>query len=142
MSQETPSMIYSGVTSNQVVIRDAQGTDLPFIYSTWLKNLYYGSHWFREIDKDRYFDKYKRVVTSLITHSTVKIACLSSEPEVIIGYVVYRGDTLHWVYVKKAWRQMGIAKELVPVNDIRWVSHLTKIGKQLRRKEWRFDPFV
>lgn len=122
-------------------IRPANVDDLPFIYSTWLKNLYYGCPFYRDVDRKTYFSSYKHIVTGLLSRATVKVCCLKEEPEVVLGYSVHEGEILHWVYVKKAWRGLRIASCLVPPN-IAWVSHLTNIGKKLKPKDWKFDPFV
>jgi hypothetical protein len=49
---------------------------------------------------------------------------------------------LHWIFVKKAWRNNGLAKSLIP-NNITKVTHLTTVGKALLGKlpGAIFDPF-
>ena len=54
----------------------------------------------------------------------VKIACLTEDPEVILGYSITEGDIIHWVYVKEMWRKQGIAKMLLPKN-IKTATNLT-----------------
>lgn len=77
----------------------------------------------------------------IIWRSQVKVACLEEEPDVVLGYAVYEGETLHWVFVKKAWRKLEIASKLVP-KKISRITHITKLGKSLKDKEWVFDPFL
>ena len=122
-------------------IRDAGGGDAAFIFATWLRSLYFGSSFFRRIDKDTYFDKYKLVVSALLAMATIKIACLSEDQDVVVGYAVYEGPVLHWVYVKKNWRKQGVARLLVPDN-INTFSHFTNVGWTARRLEWKFNPFL
>lgn len=123
-----------------VTIRAAQESDLPFIFSTWLKGLYHGNEFFSLINKEAYFSNYHAVVTQILMRSTVQVACLIEDPDVVLGYSVSKGGTLHWVFVKKAWRKLGIAKMLVPAS-IDTVTHLTKIGQSLRKPGWAFNPF-
>ncbi len=130
--------------SELVAIRGGRESDLPFIYSTWLKNLRYGNSWFEAIDQEVYYDVYHNVIEQVLASPgvTVKVACLRDDPEVILGYSVFKGPRLDYVFVKSAWRGIGIAKLLVPTN-IAVVSHLTKVGLALLRKRpnIKFNPF-
>lgn len=123
-------------------IRQATKEDEAFIYATWLRSQYFGNTWFKQMEKDAFFDNYKNVVAARLASSLVLVSCLESDPEVVLGYAVYSPDktTLHWIYVKRAWRQLGIARELA-APEITSVSSLTKIGKALMPKEWKFNPF-
>jgi hypothetical protein len=124
-----------------IVTRPGEATDVGFIYSTWLKGLYYGNDWFRAIPQELYYDHYHQVIEKLLFNSTTTVACLSEDPDVIIGYAVYSKDTLHWVFVKNPWRKLGVAKKLIPDN-IKRVTHLTILGKKLLPETWVFDPFT
>ncbi len=124
-----------------MVVREGRADDLPFIYSTWLRGLYYGHPWYKLVDKETFFAKYKLIVMKLLSRSFVSVFCLRTDPDVVLGYAVYEGPVLHWVYVKKAWRQFGIATKLMP-EGIDAVSHLTSLGRIVKPKEWKFDPFV
>jgi len=128
---------------NNVLIRNAVETDLPFIYATWLKGLYHDKLWpaFRVVHQDTFYPNYHRVIESILSRSTVFVACLEDEPDVVLGYSVVSGNTLHWIFIKKAWRGNKIAKQLVPVT-INSVSHLTKLGQKLKPKEWEYNPFL
>lgn len=121
--------------------RAFEPTDESFIYSTWLRGLYYGNEWFRKIDKQSFFDKYRLVIQHLLATSTIKVICLEDAPDVIAGYVVYSGTKLHWVYVKKSWRGIGLGRELVPT-DIESVTHLTEKAAKKKNPLWRFDPLL
>lgn len=124
-----------------VLLREGNEDDYAFVYATWLKGLRHGNDWFEAIDADCYFNKYKEVVRHLLHTSKLVVACLSDEPDVVLGYVVTRGPVLHWVFVKKAWRKLGIGKRLIP-QGIDTVSHLTKVGRAILPKEWKFNPFT
>jgi GNAT superfamily N-acetyltransferase len=126
-----------------VTIRQAQADDEAFIYATFLKGLYHGNGWFGKIDKTVYFANYHKVIEALLSRSVVKVACLADEPDVVLGYSITSPDniTLHWVFVKKAWRKMGLAKRLVPPT-ITTVSHITRLGETLMPSTWSFNPFL
>jgi hypothetical protein len=129
------------VTLNTIQIRDVREEDLPLIYSTWLLGLYHGCEWFGRIKKDSFFKNYKSALENRLPHCKIKVAALSEDPDVILGYVCYRENVLDWIFVKKAWRKMGIAKMLMPKN-IKACTHLTKVGRSIKPKEWDFDPFI
>lgn len=125
-------------------IRDAVEGDYTFIYATFLRGLYYGDESFKRVDKDLFMENYHYILDHMlhIEGINIKMCVLSEDPEVILGYAVYKGPRLDWVFVKKAWRKIGIAKSLVP-SDITTVSHLTTVGEAIlkTRPTIKFNPF-
>ncbi len=89
---------------------------------------------------------YHKVLERFLDNPKVNItvACLIDDPQVILGYSVTResrGDVvMDWVFVKSAWRNIGIGKSLVPPN-LKIVTHLTKTGRALKPEEVIYDPF-
>lgn len=139
------------VSVESVLIRDHQPDDMPFIYSTWLKGLYYGDSWFSLIPKAVFMAYYHHVLETLLSRqgTVVKVACLKSDPTTVLGYSVFHftppdSKCLDWVFVKRSWRTIGIAKRLVPLAQINTVTHLTKTGVSMLydRPTLRFNPFV
>ncbi len=117
--------------------------DRNFILATFLRGLYYGDSWFSEINKSVFMEHYHKVINYLIDKKTIniRVACLKDDPTVILGYAIFEGDTLHWVFIKKSWRNIGLAKDLVP-KDIKIVTHLTSVGLSIsKRKGFEFNPF-
>lgn len=125
-------------------IRDATDKDVNFVLATFLRGLYYGDSWFSLIPKPIFMANYKAVAEALLKRATVKVACLKEEPDVILGYSILSNDyqTVHWCFVKSAWRRRGIAKSLLPQHPTA-VSHLTKLGLILLPKlnSAIFNPF-
>lgn len=115
--------------------------DYNFIMATWLIGLYYGNDWFTKIDKDVYMKHYHDIVDRVLKKPTLisNLAVLKEDDSVILGYAIYEPKILHWVYVKEAWREIGIAKQIVP-EDTEVTTHLTKLGFSLR-KHIKFNPF-
>lgn len=127
-----------------IVFRDHVKSDNDVIYSTWMNSLYYGNDWFREIDNDVFFGKYRKVIETILEKKDTKvtIACLDNDADTVVGYAVAEGlEILHWIYVRPAWRKLGIAKSLVQ-DDTQVTTHITKIGRSIKPKEWVFDPFL
>jgi GNAT superfamily N-acetyltransferase len=128
-----------------IKFRYLQPEDEPFIYATWLKGLYFGNAWFRKISQDAYFNKYREVVKHLLSSATTVLAVLEEDPDVIVGYCVSapnvegNGSTVHWVYVKQAWRAKGIARAIIPINMTR-ITHLT--DNVTKPAGVKFDPLL
>lgn len=127
------------------LIREANEQDKNFIYSTWLKGLYFGNDFYKEIVKDVYFQQYSRVIEAILARpgTHVAVICLQEDPATILGYAVYTlPAALHWVFIKAAWRRQGLAKKLVP-EGIKSVTHITKPGLAIaRQKGLDFNPFL
>lgn len=131
-----------------VSIREAVPADRAFILATWLRSIYYGDNFFSQIPKDRFMKHYHKLIERFIDNpiALVQVVCLKDDPEVILGYSVAHttaeGVALDWVYVKKPWRGIGIARSLIP-QGVASVSHLTKVGASLLPKLPKvvFDPF-
>ena len=114
------------------------------VFSKWLRSLKYGNDYFRLIDSDSYFEMYHQYIQALLTktNSVVKLAVLTDDPDVVLGFAVIRDNTLDYVHVHKDQRHQGIARSLVPSN-INAISHLTKIGIAIWSKHpnVKFNPF-
>lgn len=117
--------------------------DRNFILATWLKGLYHGNSWFKQIDPTIFMNKYQKVVFQILNdpHTEVRLAVLKDEPSVILGYSVLGPRTIHWVFVKKSWRKVGIARALCP-EEVDTCTHLTDVGRSLKPKNMKFDPFI
>lgn len=128
-------------------IRPFRDNDKSFILATFLRGLYYGDSWFSLIPKSIFMDNYKHVIEAVV-HSPktlIGVACLKEDSDVIIGYSIMSMDckTIHWVYVKSAWRKQGIARSLLPQSPDT-VTHLSALGKSLMLKfpNTIFNPFL
>jgi GNAT superfamily N-acetyltransferase len=124
-------------------IRPGLTSDEPYIFTTWLKSLRYTNSWFKLIDQQSYFKTYHQVIERILERPTitVNVACLADDDDVILGYSVLEPQILHWVFVKEPWRRIGIASDLIP-KDIHTVTHLTKMGIQLKPDNVIFNPFL
>lgn len=130
-----------------ITIRTANEKDINFIFATFLRGLYYGDSWFSEIPKTIFMENYHNALKRILVNPNnyVKIACLVEDPEIILAYAILSSDnkTLHWAFCKKAWRAIGLIKQLVP-NTVTQVTHLTKVGLSIIKKRDHviFNPFA
>lgn len=137
--------------------RAARASDLPFIYRTWLMGAYHGNRplkgvkvpigasldYIGSINQDDFMKSYHKYLESLLTRNDlfIYVACLHSDPDVILGFSVFQPEVLHWVFVKKDWRRIGLCNDLVPKN-IKTVTGFTRVGEVIRKhKNLTFNPF-
>jgi hypothetical protein len=120
-------------------VRNVDKNDHNFIIATFLRGLYYGDSFFSVVPKNIFMNKYKQVASSLVNdpETIIRVACLIEDPNVLLGYSILSnaGDTINWCFVKSAWRNRGIAKNLLPKDPVYVVpQHLTGIGRELLKK--------
>ena len=125
-------------------IRDYKPEDKSFIMATFLRGLYYGDSWFSLIPKDIFMANYKLIAEALVNKCNIKVACLCEDKDIILGYSILSDDfqTIHFCFVKSAFRKQGIAKALLPQHPST-ITHLTALGRSLlpKFKNAVFNPF-
>lgn len=130
-----------------ITVRDGVGDDFNFIMATFLRGLYYGDSAFSAMQKDSFMKQYNRILVRLLGSSKikVKVACLKEDSNVVLAYSILNEDetTLHWVFTKKSWRNIGLGKSLIPIT-ITNCTHMTSLGAEIKQKKnlpIEFDPF-
>jgi hypothetical protein len=126
-------------------IRNAISSDHNFVIATFLRGIYYGDTFFSAVPKGLFMDRYKLVAQALVKDPSTKIriACLPEDQDVIIGYSITSNNdtTLNWAFVKKNWREKGIAKSLIPNIQSVVPQHVTHpLGKILTSKYKDLTP--
>lgn len=127
------------------------GPYLGFILSNWMTTLRYTNDWFKLIDEDIYYTTYSKVIRAILDRpqTQVRLAVLSDNLDVCIGFSVCELQILHYCFVKREGRKQGIATSLVP-KDIHTITHLTVPGvviwthKMFKSKTFHvvFNPFL
>jgi len=125
-----------------VVLRDyIPATDQACLYATWRNAAFYGARRKHQMSAKTFFKRQTTKIDDMLLNAEVKVACLEDDPTLIIGYSVFTGSHLNWVYVKKDYRNKGIGELLVPKSIETVTDSLTKIGdiiaikKKLKLKE-------
>ena len=133
------------------ILRPHTNEDENFIYDTFLKI-------YREVDPnnfipaDNYFSNQRSVIKSLLSKSKVLIATDIENIDYIYGYIIYDFVkdflVLHWLHIKKPFRNQGIANDIIKTlyprtkSDIIVCTHKSRVFKQLKdRYKLQYDPY-
>ncbi len=125
--------------------------DLPkefhaFVYSKWLRSLRQGNDFFKMVHAEDYYRAYHHYLTALFSRpdAVIRLAHLSDDQDIVLGFSFCRGSVLDYVYVQKDFRRMGIGRLLVP-KQIDTISHVTRTGLTIWGStcgHWKFNPFA
>jgi hypothetical protein len=74
-------------------------------------------------------------IKDILKDAEVRIACLEDAPEVIVGYSVFSGTHLYFIYVKDGFRLKGIGALLAPKKIDTVSKELTKVGRIIVNKK-------
>lgn len=115
------------------------------LFAEFLRSLRWGNEYFRLIDSEPYFQVYHAYFSVLLNRpeALVKIAVLSDDDDVALGWCLVEIDKVHYVYVKKDYRKIGIARTLISEPFSRF-SHVTKTVLSLwpaKFPDAKFNPF-
>ena len=139
-------------TVSSYTILSIPGIELPnsyknLVFSKWLRSLRYGNDYFKLIDSDSYYKTYHAFIDLLLhkPETLVRLAVLTEDNDVVLGFSVCRGNILDYVHTHKDMRKQGIATSLVPSSSINTITHLTKTGMSIwnsKLKDVLFNPFA
>ena len=130
-----------------ITTRPPKQSDAAFIVSSWITS--YHKHWPLLPSKVMH-TSYRPHVERCLESSSIIVTSLADDPDCIIGYIVYNGDTIHYIYVKYACRRQGVASELISAAEKAGETKLTKVThlpiwagkkKDIFFKKYQVDPF-
>lgn len=127
-----------------ISLRPATGEDQGYLFATFLRGLRFGNPQLAKVPARVYFKEQHAVITNIILRgASVLIAHPEGEPDVIIGYAIGEPGTCHWVHVKNAFREMGVARRLLEaLPPFTEYSHWVRSADTLARKfPAEFNPF-
>lgn len=135
----------------QITFRQPIESDLPFIFSSWLKS-FRNSNFAKNISNEIYYPEHHRIIEDILRYSTVILACDKSNVENIYGYIVAATlddvFTVNYVYVKHTYRRMGLAGLLINAfqRDTRepaFYTHETYMANTLAKKyNFQYNPYL
>lgn len=138
----------SETASYQVLMFPAK--DLPdrylnMILSKWLRSLKFSNDYFKLIDNDSFFAHYNVFIRRILSlpDTQVRLAVLSDDDDVVLGWSVSRGEILDYVHVHKNMRKIGIGSALIP-DRTKSVTHMTRPAMAIWQSKYShfvFNPF-
>ena len=119
-------------------IRPPQKEDIEFIYSTWTRSYRHGSAMGKSLNSDaEFYKEYNKVIDWLLSQpdTEVHVACLPDQPPVILGYAVSQKRILHFLFIKEAFKNLGIEESLLKeIGKIDVYTHKTVSIKKIMHK--------
>lgn len=137
-----------------VEIREAEEQDLHFILNSWKVSLRKHGHFSGSVPNAVFFRRIDRIIVALLKRCLVLVAHAPSDRNAIAGYAVgeiadARWMLVHWVYVKDAVRQQGIASLLldrltgIEPAEATFCTMMTNRGRKIAStRGWIYDPFL
>ncbi len=144
------------MTDSTFQILTFKGSDLPInyqamIYSKWLRSLRNGNDLFKAMVSNDYYTQYHKFLRAILLKPDclVRIAVLTENKDIALGFSVSREDVLDYVYVQPEQRGQKLLHKLIPKN-ITTFTHMTKTWLPIWQssaftnvfKDWKFNPFA
>lgn len=105
--------LWSQMDRSEIKFRAPKATDLNFIQSTFLKSMKKESSLGRSCTTRVFFCEFPKVIDHVLSISKVLIAHFDSEPDLILGYLIYEPECVHYLYTKASFRNFNVARELI-----------------------------
>lgn len=134
-----------------IKIRTFQEEDRSFILDSFLKSFHRESTFARNIRSEDYFKAHRSIAEALLEESQVLVACDKEDPDLIFGYFIFNPEEMvaHYIFVKKAFRDCGIARALFKESGLSkegeiTFTHWTKVMGSLVYKfpAIRYNPYL
>lgn len=118
-------------------LRPAVEDDLAYILDTWLEGM---AGEYRDVRKGDYEREGRRHILGILQRPSVMVVVASpqDQPSVIWAYLVGEAGLLHWCYVRRTHRRLGIARRLVSV--VTPPELVTDAERDARKDEGRRPP--
>lgn len=120
----------------------------PLLFSRWLRSLRFGNALYKKVSSNYYYKNYHIFIEKLLgkPDSVVRLAVLTDDHDVVLGFAVSREDVLDYVHVHTNYRRIGIGTKLVP-QGLTAFTHLTATGiiiwqNNPKFKELEFKPKI
>lgn len=114
------------------LIRSAKESDKHFILSTWLRAYYDLMNSFHKPPHEVYFNHHQTIIKKLLQENHTYIVCSSDDSDQIMSYMTANKDTLHFIYTKNVFRNLGFARMLLNIVHPKFYTHHTSYIKHLK----------
>ncbi len=136
---------------SDVIFRSAVESDVPFIFSAWLKS--YAGYRDVHVSLEDYYAGHHDIIARLLRHATVRIASPAEAKDIVVGFCCFEPKIIHYIYVKNIYRAKYFPDEKVALNLLREcidttkdfsMSHATKAMDKFMRNNnllAKYDPY-
>ena len=132
-------------------LRPMMESDRNFIFNSFLKSYHQNSS-LRVVPNTIYYKGQADIISYLLEHAQVSVACFPEDPTEVIGYIIYQyvneDCIIHYLYIKEMHRKQKCASEMIQhlsKTNFVIVTHLTDNFATLRHrfspKRFTYDPF-
>lgn len=118
-------------------IRPGKSDDMAFIIDAWRRS-FEDAPAVRGADRMHYRNEMTRTIHRVLDKATVRVACDPEDEDTLVGFVAFTGPELNYVYVKQAFRGMGVARQLLEGVPI--VAYTFRSNNARPPKDWAFRP--
>ena len=94
-------------------IRPANETDTNRIYSDWLRSYRQNSTTLKDLSEKIFFNEHRKVITDIIKRGKVLVLADKLDDYVVAGFICFEPQILHYIYIIKDFRKLGLATELM-----------------------------
>ena len=126
---------------------------MAFVVDAWRRS-FEASPAVHGADREHYRAEMTRTIHAIVgaRDTTTRVACDHEDDDVVLGFACFTGPaldartssaTLHYVYVRSDFRQMGITKSLLDGVDVAHYTFRTLAGERrlhARERGWKFTP--
>jgi len=119
----------------EIVFRLPIVDDYNFLLSSWLKSARIQHH---EVEDKIYFEAYKARVRMMLATRDTMLAVDPDDPLLILGYINYDDSAVHFLYVKHALRNFGIATQLLSQTNKSFPITVTESSKVLKHYRTKY----
>ena len=133
----------SGKPSVSLTLRPAEPNEIRLIKNSWFNSFRRNSKLGRTLRPDLFDKGENTVIEQLITRFPPVIAVFPSVPDEVVGWVCreFTRPVGHFIYVKQAFRRLGIGRTLA--YGICEHSHETRTGELLAKQIGSvYNPFT
>lgn len=83
------------------------------VADAWVQTAKASSRATRSADKGAFFKHHHKIVSGILGRAEIRIAAPPDDDFTILGFAVVEPGTIHMVYVKAAFRRLGLARALL-----------------------------
>jgi hypothetical protein len=139
------------IQKNQVRLRPATESDVPFIFNSWLR-CYRHSLNTRGCENPVFFAQHHKVLEGICKQAEVIIACNVEDISQIYGYIAHEKtedvSVIHFIYVKEIYRKFGLSNILLEAIGVTkdtpfFYTHRTFVSESLEKKfKMIYNPYL